>query len=176
MNDSGVHRPVRIAIGEDGTRGYWIDGAPDELPPVRSRDLEQAWDAARDAATRADWGVARLFRFNDGEDGAPTELALADPDACCWAGAVERTVGLATAYGISVCLRLLALVDLLASAPWAGSWFTLRRDGAAIAPQLWRAAASLPLTNQGRLDEAGLRDRLHVHVPSRPLLSPGVSP
>jgi hypothetical protein len=155
-----MSQAVRLAVGQDGTRGYWVGITPAELPPVRARDLERAWDAARDAAARADWSVPRLFRFERGDGVPPTELALADPDACCWAGAVERTLGLATTYGISVCLRLLALVDLMGSARWAGSLFTLRRDGAAIEPQLWRAAASLPLTDQGRLDEEGLRARL----------------
>ncbi len=152
--------PVQVAVARDGTRGYLVAVPPADLPPVRARDLEAAWDAARDAAARADWGVPRLFRFR-GADGAPsTELALADPDACCWATAVDRTLGLASAYGISVCLRLLALVDLLASAAWAGPWFSLRRDGAAIEPQLWRAAAALPLNEEGRLDEPRLRARL----------------
>ena len=75
------------------------------------------------------WGTPRLFRFCRA-DGTSTDLALADPDACCWAGAVDGTVGIGTSYGLSLCLRLLALVDLLASARWAGTLFAVRRDGA----------------------------------------------
>ncbi len=149
-----------MAVHRDGTTGYVVAVPPEELPPVRARDLEAAWDASREAAVREAWDVPRLFRFRRADAAADTELALADPDACCWAGAVDRTLGLASAYGISVCLRLLALVDLLASAPWARAWFAVRRDGARIDPALLREAASLPLTEQGRLDEALLRARL----------------
>ena len=176
MSARPAPRPVQVAVGRDGTRGYLVALPPPELPPVRARDLEAAWDAARESAVRADWDVPRLFRFS-GEDGAPAmELALADPDACCWAGAVDRTLGLASAYGISVCLRLLALVDLLASAAWAGALFSLPRDGARIAPQLWRAAAQLPLTPEGGLDPSRLRDRLGAHAARITLVPPGATP
>ena len=66
----------------------------------------------RDGAT---WGAVRGFRFRR-PDGSYTDLALADRDARCWAGAVDRTAGLTSSYGLSLCLRLLALVDLLARA------------------------------------------------------------
>ena len=55
-------------------------------------------------------------------------------DARCWAGAVDRTVGLGTSYGLALCLRLLALVDLLARARWAIPLFRLERDGADLHP------------------------------------------
>ena len=162
---------VEVAVGRDGATGYLVALPPEALPPVRMRDLAAAWDAARAAAHTAAhaaahtgrWDAPRLFRFRrPGAEGGETctELALADPDACCWAGAVDRTLGLASAYGISVCLRLLALVDLMASAPWARAWFALRRDGAEIDHALLRAAAAATLTAQGRLDEAALRARL----------------
>ncbi len=181
-------RVVEVAVQRDGTTGYLVALPPEALPPVRTRDLAAAWDAARAAAAAASWDVPRLFRFRRGSSGADaaagsadacTELALADPDACCWAGAVDRTLGLASAYGISVCLRLLALVDLLGSAPWAAAWFALRRDGAEIDPLLLREAALSPLTAQGRLDEARLRARLAQAAAalaghSRPLLPSGV--
>ena len=110
----------------DGTLTYLVDLPPEALPPVRGRDLEAAWDAAREAAGAAMWGAARLFRFRRA-DGSFTDLALADPDACCWAGAVEDSVGMGTSYGLSLCLRLLALVDLLARAPWAAGLCILGR-------------------------------------------------
>jgi len=162
----GSSAAVTVARGHDGVFGYLVSVPPEDLPPVRARDLEAAWDASREAALRDTWDVPRLFRFRRAGD-HDTELALADPDACCWAGAVDRTLGLATTYGISVCLRLLALVDLLASAAWASPWFALRRDGAAIHPSLLSAAASLPLTEQGRLDEKTLRRRVSAAPPGR---------
>jgi hypothetical protein len=149
--------PIVTVARQDGITGYLVAIPPEDLPPVRARDLEAAWDASRRAARSAAWDAPRLFRFLRA-DREPTALALADPDACCWAGAVDRTLGLASAYGISVCLRLLALVDLLATARWAP--FATRRDGSAIDPGLLAAAAALPLTEQGRLDEARLRLRV----------------
>jgi hypothetical protein len=87
-------------------------------------------------------------------------LALADPDARCWAGAVEGTIGLRNSYGLSVCLRLLALVDLLARARWADPLCQLQSDGAELHPSLLRAAASMPLGADARFDETGFRSRL----------------
>ncbi len=69
-------------------------------------------------------------------------------------------MGLATTRGLSLCLRLLALVDLLAHATWARPLFRLARDGAEFHPALLRAAASQPLTQDARFDEAGFRLRL----------------
>jgi len=150
---------VQVAVGGDGTTSYLVAIPPEELPPVRSRDLAAAWDAARDAAGATHWGQARLFRFYR-DDGRSLDLALADSDACCWAAAVDATLGLGHAYGMSVCLRLLALIDLMASAAWMRAWFALRRDGAEIDAVLLAAAATQSLTPQGRLDEAVLRRRL----------------
>jgi hypothetical protein len=132
---------------------------------VRARDLAAAWDAARAAALDARWGAARLFRFCRA-DGTSLDLALGDPDACCWAGAVDGTVGMGHAYGLSVCMRLLALVDLLARAPWAGQLVALRRDGAAIAPVLLQAAATLRLGHDGRFDEQAFRSQVARPLPA----------
>ena len=68
--------------------------------------------------------------------------------------------GLRNSYGLAVCLRLLALVDLLARARWADSLCLLRRDGAELHPSLLGAAASAPLTAEARFDETGFRGRL----------------
>jgi len=150
---------VRVGAGPDGSLTYAVELAPEDLPPVHRRDLERAWYAAREAALAERWGVARFFRFRR-PDGTFGDLALADPDACCWAGAVDGTMGLRNSYGLSVCLRLLALVDLLARARWADSLCLLQRDGAELHPSLLRAAASVKLTADARFDEADFRTRL----------------
>jgi hypothetical protein len=150
---------IRVGGGPEGLVTYLIDLPPEELPSVCKRDLERAWYAAREAALAERQGAVRGFRFNR-PDGSHTDLALADRDARCWVGAIDRTVGITTAPGMSLCLRLLALIDLLAHAPWARSLFHLARDGAEFHPALLRTAASQPLTREARFDEAGFRARL----------------
>jgi hypothetical protein len=159
MKPSEHPASVRVGTAPDGSLTYLVDVPPEELPPVHRRDLERAWYAARDAALSHRWSVVRGFRFRR-EDGSFSDLALADRDACCWAGAVDRTIGMRNSYGLSVCLRLLALVDLLARVRWADSLCLLRRDGAELHPVLLRAAASAPLTSEALFDEAGFRGRL----------------
>jgi hypothetical protein len=114
--------------------------------------LEQAWEAAGLSSA----APPRFFRFATAE-GPPVELLLQDSDAAAWAAAVERSAGLSTPYGISVCLRLLALVALMAEAVWARGWFVLGRDGAEVRPELWHAAALVTLTDSGGFDETDLR-------------------
>ncbi len=150
---------VRVAAASDGTLTYLIDLAPEALPPVRKHDLDAVWHAARSAAANAHWGSGRRFRFRR-PDGECTDLALADPDACCWADAVDRSVGMQTSYGLSLCLRLLALVDLLTQARWADALFTLKRDGAEIHPSLLQAAATVALTAEARFDAEQMRAQL----------------
>ena len=150
---------MHVGTGPDGSLTYLVDLSPEDLPPVHRRDLERAWYAARDAALAQRWGAARFFRFQR-QDGSYGDLALADRDARCWAGAVDGTVGMRSSYGLSVCLRLLALVDLLARVRWADSFYLLQRDGAELHPSLLRAAASTPLTAEARFDELGFRGRL----------------
>ncbi len=132
--------PVRVGLGRDGTLTYELATGPEELPPVRARDLEAAWDAAR--AVRRDEAVGRVFRF-DGAAG-PLDLALGSDAARRWAVAVDAVAGLHTSRGVSLCLRLLAMADLVACAP-----------GAAPATLL-RAAAAARLTESGQLDPATL--------------------
>jgi hypothetical protein len=154
-----------IRVGErDGRLTYLVPVAPEELPPVRGRELQAAWDAAREAAIEAglDGGagaVVRAFRFCR-QDGAETDLVLEDPDACAWAGAVDRRAGLATRSGLSVCLRLLGLVELIGRAGWTDAFCALRSDGAELHPALLEAAGRLPLTEDGLLDETRLRASL----------------
>ena len=156
--------PIHVATTQDGTLTYLVDTAPDALPPVRSGDLAAAWDAAREAASGSVWGLPRLFRFLQA-DGSTLDLALADEDACCWAEAVDHTTGIQTAYGLSLCLRLLALVDLLSRAPWTGEFCRIGRAGAALDPALLRAAATAPLTSQAGFDETVFRARLSRLAP-----------
>ena len=147
---------IQVAETPDGTLTYVIDQVPGDLPPVRGRDLLQAWDLAREAAHRTAWSTARAFRFRR-PDGGWTDLALRDIDAQCWAGAVDRSVGMHTGYGLSVCMRLLALVDLLGRAPWAAALVRLDRQGAALDPALLRLAAETRLTDDACFDEPGFR-------------------
>ena len=146
---------IRVGQAEDGTLTYLVDRTPDALPPVRSRDLAAAWDAAREAAAGCAWGARRLLRFRGG--GGIVDLALQDRDARCWAGAVDRLAGLQTSHGLSLCLRLLALVDLLGRASWTAGLCELGRDGAELHPALLRAAATRPLTSEAQFDESGFR-------------------
>ncbi len=150
---------VHMGIGASGSATYLVDAPPEDLPPVRRRDLERAWYAARDAALSDVWGAICAFRFRH-RDGSITDIALADRDACCWAAAVDRTTGLTNVYGLSLCLRLLALVDLLGRARWAVPFCRLARDGADLHPALLRTAATLPMTADARFDEMQFRHNM----------------
>jgi hypothetical protein len=146
---------------------YRVTLSPEAMPPVPTRALEQAWDAARAAALSQSRAAHRRFRFL-GPDGKVADFDLDDRDARCWAGAVDRVAGLATLGGISLCLRLLALIDLMATSPWAFGFMTPRRDGARLDRALIRAAARADLTEEARFDEASLRRVL----PDRPAHQP----
>jgi hypothetical protein len=161
---------IQVGAGADGTLTYLVDIPPQHLPPVRGRDLAAAWEAAREAAAAAIWGGARLFRFRQ-DDGSFTDLALADRDARCWAGAVDSIVGMGTSYGLSLCLRLLALIDLLARARWLRGMFELESGGADLHPALLGTAATLPLTAEARFDETRFRAKLAALPGYRPIAS-----
>lgn len=162
---------IRVGTSPDGSVTYLVAHPPEALPPVGKRDLELAWFTARRAAIGQRWGVIRGFRFNR-PDGTHTDLALADPDAACWVDAIDKAVGLHTCHGLSLCLRLLALVELLAKARWARPLFTLNRGGADLHPALLRTAATIPLTREARFDEAGFRARLSRYTPGFALEAP----
>lgn len=152
---------IQVGAAPDGTVTYLIEHAAPDLPAVRCRDLLQAWCFARQAAHDRDWGQARAFRLV-GHDGRTTDIALRDPDASCWAGAVDRAIGLGTLYGLSLCLRLLALIDLLASARWAARLVAFDREGADLHPSLLRLAAEARLTDDARFDETSFQARLTI--------------
>lgn len=163
---------IRTAHGPDGALTYLIETPPQALPPVRSGDLAEAWRTAREAAVESAWGIPRMFRFL-GDDG-PVDLALTDDDACCWAEALDRQIGLTTAYGLAMCIRLLALIDLIGRAAWAKPLCRLSRAGAALDPALLRAAATAPLNGQAGFDDAAVRARVGHAALAPPTMIPGV--
>jgi len=173
MESSDHTPPIRVGTSPDGALTYLVGVPPEALPPVASRDLERAWYAARRAALAEQWGSVRVFRFLR-PDGDNSDLVLADRDASCWAGALDAIHGIGTCKGLSVTLRLLALVDLLAHAPWAVPLLRLARDGAEPDPALWRAAAAEPLTREARFDPDGFRTRLSRAM-SPQAISPGAA-
>jgi hypothetical protein len=90
---------------------------------------------------------------------------------------VDATVGLASPYGLSICLRLLALVEVLPRAPWALPLVAINRDGAAIHPSLLRAAAQAPLTPDATFDADRLREALRREAAlAAPTATPLASP
>jgi len=163
--------PIRVGTSPDGSVTYLVAVPPEALPPVGKRDLELAWHTARRAALGQRWGVVRGFRFNR-PDGTHTDLALADPDAACWVAAIDGAVGIGTSHGMSLCLRLLALIELLAHAAWARPLFKLDRGGADLHPALLRTAATIPLTREARFDEVSFRTRLDRYVAGFALPAP----
>ncbi len=142
-------RRVETLEGPQGVRLHLVPVPPAALPAVTARDIEQAWEATQPAAA----APPRAFRF---AGRPPLELRLADTDASAWVAAVERSIGLHSLHGVSVCLRLLALVALMARAAWLRAWFTLAPEGAVIRPELLRAAAAVPLNEAGGFDETAL--------------------
>ena len=108
----------------------------------------------------------RVFRFVR-PDGAHSDLVLADRDASCWAGALDSLFGMRTSQGLSLCLRLLALIDLLGQSPWAVPLLRLAGDVAEPDPALLRAAATEPLNHEARFDPAGFRSRLTRYTADR---------
>ena len=139
---------------------YLVQASPASLPPVLLRDLASAWDIARHAALDgAAASVSRGFSFAR-PDGGTTHLALPDRDAQCWAQAVDRRLDLSSIYGLSVCLRLLALIGLLAHTPWARERVRLHGGGAEVDPALLRLAARAKLTDEAGFDEGAFRSGL----------------
>lgn len=151
--------PIKVAQTHDGVLTYLVAAMPEALPPVPPRELERAWHQARAAAIASVDGPARLFRFMQGQEQA-ADLALIDPDARCWAAAVDAARGIDNLAGLSICLRLLALVELMTRASWTTDHVTILPDGAEIDAALLGAAASAPLTREANFDEQHLRARV----------------
>jgi hypothetical protein len=157
--------PIRVARAPDGVLAYAIALPPEALPAVPPRVLESAWDSARAAAAAERWGAPRRLVFRRA-DGSAQELLLADADAACWAEAVDAAHDLGTLAGLAVCLRLLALVDVLGRARWLTGMFRVTAEGIDLHPELLRAAAAMPLDAAARFDETGLRRLLSRSIPS----------
>jgi hypothetical protein len=154
---------IRVALASDGVLHYAIPCRPENLPGVSPRDLSRAWYAARAAAGAEIWGPHRTLLFQDG-----AVLSLADADAACWAEAVDRLVGLDTLPGLALCMRLLALVDLLGRARWTVGLFDIGRDGIEIHPALLTAAATQGLDAAGRFEETGMKRLLSRRIAGTP--------
>ena len=92
--------------------------------------------------------------------------ALTDPDAACWAEAMARHVGLDSLPSLSLCLRLLALVEVLGRAAWLRGMFSLGPDGAEFHPALLAAAARAPLAPTGSFEDRALRGMLERTLPA----------
>ncbi|GGI97708.1 hypothetical protein GCM10011320_00510 [Neoroseomonas lacus] len=157
--------PIRVARSPDGVVAYAIPLPPETLPPVAPRDLEFAWDRARDAAASERWGPPRRLVFRR-DDGSPQEMLLADVDAACWAEAVDGMHDLGTLGGLSLCLRLLALVEVMSRARWLAGLYAMTPQGIELHPTLLRAAAAMPLDAAARFDETGLKRLLSRSIPS----------
>lgn len=158
--------PIRVREAPNGALTYAVAVPPERLPAVAPDRLLAAWAMARRAAALERWGPPRQMVFHR-DDAPPTEIVIADADAGCWAEAVDSEVGLDTLSGLALCLRLLALIEVLTRASWLAGMFDVTPDGIDLHPALLRAAASMPLDSGARFDEPGLRRLL-----SRPLPRP----
>jgi hypothetical protein len=146
---------IMVAGAPDGSLTYAIPCPPEALPAVAPAALLGAWEAARAAAAAGHWGTPRHLLFQDAA-GAAMRIAIADRDACCWAEAVDRTADLATPRGLALCLRLLALIEVLGRSRALGGLFRLSGDGVDLHPALLRAAAAMPLDSAARFDAEAL--------------------
>ena len=156
---------IRTETGPHGEILHLIPYLPAALPPVKKRDLEQAWEAARAGALAPPQSTAtHAFRFLQ-ESAPPLDLLITDTDAAGWAVAIDRIANLSTAYGISICLRLLALFQLMATQVWVRNWFTFSRGGLEFHPALLQAAALTPLTPTGAFAETSLQALLPAEIP-----------
>jgi hypothetical protein len=79
--------------------------------------------------------------------------------------AIDRAFGLETLTGLSLCLRLLALIEVLTRAARLEPFFDVTPAGVDLHPSLLAAAAALPLNPAARFDEAMLMARLPFRAP-----------
>lgn len=152
-----VSTDIGVACGPDGALLYAVPFSPENTPAVQPRALLAAWDTAREGAAARLRGPERRLRFAAAE---VVELCLSDPDARCWAEAIDAAADLGTPSGLAVFLRLLALLDAMGRLSWLRDLFAIERNGTLLHPALLGAAAALPLDRAARLDEGALRRRL----------------
>jgi hypothetical protein len=157
-------RTIRVAHTEAGAIAYFVPVPPEGLPAVAPGDLLHAWNVARHGAVRREWGAPRFLRFAQRGERPPTEIAIADPDAGAWTEAIDRAFGLETLTGLSLCLRLLALIEVLTRAARLEPFFDVTPAGVDLHPSLLAAAADLPLDPAARFDEAALMRRLPLRA------------
>jgi hypothetical protein len=157
---------IRVAEDASGALAYAIPCPPESLPAVRPEALLAAWQAARAGAAAGSWGPPRTLMFRR-PDGEPTVLAIADRDARCWAEAVDRGADLATLPGLALCLRLLALVEVMGRATWLAGLFDVTPQGVELHPALLRAASAMPLDAGARFDAEALRRLLSRGIAAR---------
>lgn len=133
---------------------------PETLPTVVPHDLVDAWNAATLAASQGipqDPLDGRGVRFQR-PNGEELRVVFADIDVACWVGAVDRIMGLSNLHGLSVCFRLLGLIDQMATQAWTREHFSVGGgDGPDISPALLRTAAALPLSADARFDAIAFR-------------------
>jgi hypothetical protein len=159
-------RSISVARTETGAIAYLVPVSPERLPAVPPGDLLRAWNIARHGAVERLWGVPRFLRFAPQGEREPTEIAISDPDAGAWTEAIDRAFGLESLMGLSLCLRLLALVEVLTRAARLEPFFDVTPAGVDLHPSLLAAAAALPLNLDARFDEAVLMERLPFRAPS----------
>lgn len=148
---------IRMAEDEAGGLAYAVPCPPEALPAVRPSALLAAWRAAHARARAGGSGPPRTLVFAGRAGAAPRRLRLADRDARAWAEAVDRAAGLGSLGGLALCLRLLALVEVLVRERALDRFHVLGPEGIEIHPALLRAAATLPLDAGARFDAAALR-------------------
>jgi hypothetical protein len=142
-----------------------LNFGPEDLPPISPLDLRKAWRAAHVAAE-----VGLIMEPGDVEgvtfrhkNGAETKFVFADLDAACWAAAVDRTYDLQTVTGVSLLFRLLALIALMADAPWLRPYFSLtEKDGASLDPKLLATAATEPLSKRAGFNATTFKNAMGI--------------
>jgi len=170
-------RTIRVAGTETGALAYLVPLPPEELPAVSPGDLLHAWTVARRGAVLRQWGTPRFLRFAARGEREPTEIAIADADASAWAEAIDQAFELESLRGLSLCLRLLALVEVLARAPRLEPFFDVTPAGVDLHPSLLGAAAAVPLDGAARFDEGALLERLRLRaLPAGGATSPARHP
>ncbi len=160
-----MEESILVAAGASGALTYAVPLPPERLPPVRPGALLAAWDLARAAADQGAWGPPRRLVFHRAAD-EPTVIEIADPDASCWAEALDQGASLSTLTGLALCLRLLALVEVMGRAGFLAGLFDIGPGGVELHPALLRAAATMPLDAGARFDAEALRRLLSRQIAS----------